>query len=217
MNKLEIPYLDIAPIKTVDALLTEMLAFEQQQISCEPWPAFVSDAKASFVIAHDLNSILLKYTIQEQYLSAKEIDNGNIHNDSCVEFFIAFGEEDSYYNLEFNCLGFTKIGFGADRSNRQLLPTEIISKISFTSRINSNLWKKKDGFDWEILLIIPKEIFVHHNIKSFDRLKARGNFYKCGDGLPQPHFLSWNAITAEEPNFHDTTSFRALEFTFNAR
>ncbi len=212
MKKLEIPYINRADINTVDQLIIKMETFESLPISCNPWPQFVSETKADFIIAHDKQSILLKYKIVEKYLIANEVNNGNIHNDSCVEFFIALGNDESYYNMEFNCLGFTKIGYGLNRTQRELLPIDAIKKLSFASRINSNLTNATEGFDWEILLIIPKEIFVHHNIQSFDKLKAKGNFYKCGDGLPEPHFLSWNMIEAKEPDFHKREYFGGIDF-----
>ncbi|MEJ2884707.1 carbohydrate-binding family 9-like protein [Pedobacter sp. GR22-6] len=212
MKKLKIPYINSSHFKDVNELIVQMEGLENVPISCKPWPEFSSETKAGFSIAHDRNSILLKYQISEKYLIANEVNNGNIHNDSCVEFFIAFNSEKHYYNLEFNCLGFTKIGYGNGRINRQLLALEVIRKLGFSSRINSNLQPSNGGFDWQILLVIPKEVFVYHQISSFDQVKARGNFYKCGDGLPEPHFLSWNMVHADQPDFHRLESFGKLEF-----
>jgi len=30
----------------------------------------------------------------------------------------------------------------------------------------------------------------------------KANFYKCGDELPLPHYLSWNPIYTETPDFY---------------
>ena len=43
-----------------------------------------------------------------------------------------------------------------------------------------------------------------------DVLKA--NFYKCGDKLSVPHYLSWNPVTTEKPDFHRPEYFGLLEF-----
>jgi hypothetical protein len=51
-----------------------------------------------------------------------------------------------------------------------------------------------------------------HNITSLSDKKYRGNFYKCGDNLPRPHFLAWNNIQSEEPNFHLSAFFGDLLF-----
>jgi hypothetical protein len=33
------------------------------------------------------------------------------------------------------------------------------------------------------------------------------NFYKCGDELSVPHYISWAPIEAEKPNFHRPDCF----------
>lgn len=212
MKKLKIPYINSTTVKDVNELFMQLETLERLSMACNPWPEYATETKAEFIIAHDRDSILLNYKIAEKYLMANEVNNGNIHNDSCVEFFIAFDDEKAYYNMEFNCLGFTKIGYGVKRSGRELLSLEVIKKLGFSSRINSNMKDQNEGFDWEIILVIPKEIFIHNEIGSFDKMKARGNFYKCGDGLPEPHFLSWNMIHAAKPDFHRLDSFGMLEF-----
>jgi len=212
VSRLEIPFLDTHNLKEIDKLNQLMDGLQAVAIDCNPWPAYQTNAQAKFLMAHNGDAILLKYVISEQYLSANEGTNGNIHNDSCVELFIAFDEE-GYYNLEFNCLGFTKIGYGDDRLDRELLPVEVIKQLSFSSKINANSTiNSNEGFDWEIMLVIPKEIFIKHQIGSFHRLQAKGNFYKCGDGLPQPHFLTWNMIEADQPDFHRKDFFGELNF-----
>ena len=213
MRRLEIPFLDTGEINEIDKLNQLMDDLKAEPINCNPWPLYQANVKAKFIMAHNSDTILLKYVIAEKYLTANEVTNGNIHNDSCVELFIAF-DDDGYYNLEFNCLGFTKIGYGNKRSNRKLLPTEVIKQLSFSSKINANsALNNNDGFDWEIMLVIPRKIFIVHKIISFNNLKAKGNFYKCGDGLPQPHFLTWNMIEAEQPDFHRKEFFGELEFS----
>ena len=213
MRRLEIPFLDTANVEQIDQLNQMMDSFPSVAIDCNPWPAYQANAEAKFLMAHNGEAILLKYIVSEKYLLAKEVNNGNIHNDSCVELFIAFDEK-GYYNLEFNCLGFTKIGYGNGRNGRRLLPIEVIKQLSFSSKINANSTINTNaGFDWEIMLVIPHSIFTKHEITSFNHLKAKGNFYKCGDGLPQPHFLTWNKIEAEKPDFHRREFFGELEFS----
>ena len=212
LKKLEIPYLGALALESAEQINQILESCNSFPIQCNPWPEFASDTIASFSIAHNAELIFLKYRVQEKYLIANEGYNGNIHNDSCVEFFVTFDDDLGYYNLEFNCLGFSKIGYGTDRSDRVLLPLEVVKKIRSHSRISSNCIDDKDGFEWEILLIIPKQTFIYHQITSFGEIKAKGNFYKCGDGLPQPHFLSWNMISSEHPDFHQTESFGELVF-----
>jgi hypothetical protein len=42
--------------------------------------------------------------------------------------------------------------------------------------------------------------------------KMRGNFYKCGDELSVPHFVSWTKINTPNPSFHVPECFGGLEF-----
>lgn len=213
VRRLEIPFLETDEVQQIDKLNHLMDGLKATAIDCNPWPAYHADAKANFLMAHNGESILLKYVIAEKYIAANEITNGNIHNDSCVELFIAFDEE-GYYNLEFNCLGFTKIGYGNERDHRKLLPVDVIRQLSFSSKINANsVINKNDGFDWEIMLVIPRAIFMEHKIASFHNLNAKGNFYKCGDSLPQPHFLTWSKIEADAPDFHRKEFFGELVFS----
>ena len=41
----------------------------------------------------------------------------------------------------------------------------------------------------------------------------RGNFYKCGDLTVQEHYLAWNRVDAERPDFHLPKYFGALIFS----
>ena len=65
---------------------------------------------------------------------------------------------------------------------------------------------------WEVALVIPYSAFFMHNITSLDGKAIRANFYKCGDKLQTPHFLSWNPIDLEKPNFHCPEFFGMLRF-----
>ena len=40
----------------------------------------------------------------------------------------------------------------------------------------------------------------------------KGNFYKCGDHLSVPHFLSFAPIGVPKPDFHRPEFFCTLEF-----
>ena len=54
---------------------------------------------------------------------------------------------------------------------------------------------------------------VHSPIRSsLDGQTIKANFYKCGDELQTPHFLSWNPINIEKPDFHRPDFFGSLEF-----
>jgi hypothetical protein len=65
---------------------------------------------------------------------------------------------------------------------------------------------------WGINFSIPAS-FISLYIPSFSLKKGsimRGNFYKCGDETKQPHYLAWNPVVSEEPDFHLSKSFGNL-------
>ena len=183
---------------------------ERHTIDFVPWPSYPYKPKVSFSIAYNDEHIFLKYFVQEKAIRANANNmNGSVWEDSCVEFFISF-DETGYYNLEFNCIGTALIGFGKSRDDRQLINTEVISNVNTQSVIQK---KGSDLYHWELSLVIPLEVFVHHPLPTLNGRQCRANFYKCGDLLPEPHFLAWSDIHSEEPNFHLPQFFGTLSFT----
>jgi hypothetical protein len=165
-----------------------------------------------FSIAHVDNHIALKYFVQEQHTRATYIAaNDPVYKDSCVEFFIGFGSDDNYYNMEFNSLGTALVGFGKDRHGRTPLPNDKVSDIKALSIIN---WANdQNGFNtWELTMLIPFDVFVYHNIKTLEETSVRANFFKCGDDLPEPHFISWSNIDSPVPDFHLPGFFGTIKF-----
>lgn len=182
---------------------------ERHWIDQVPWPSYPCKPDASFAIGYNDQYIFLKYFVQENAVRAAVTNrNGPVWEDSCVEFFICFDDK-GYYNLEFNCLGVAHVGFGKEKCNRQMIPEDIISKITTESMIH----KHRSGLvEWELLLSIPMGVFVYHPLSSISGKQFRANFYKCGDLLPEPHYLSWTEIHAAEPNFHLPQFFGTLYF-----
>ena len=176
------------------------------------WKSYPYCPEVSFRIAHNGEAILLHYRVNESDIKAVcGRDNGKVWEDSCVEFFISFSEG-SYYNIECNCIGKLLIGKGSGRvENRILLPEALLKKVDRRSSLGDTPVENRSG-DWEVSLLIPKEIFYPEITKTFDVIKAKGNFYKCGDNLKVPHFLSWNPVQSETPNFHQPESFGELLF-----
>lgn len=95
-----------------------------------------------------------------------------------------------------------------DNANRVLLPVYVLKRVKVLTHI--------DGIDnvsfkrWEIALDIPFNVFIYNDITSLQRGTLQSQFYKCGDETPEPHYLSWNNILNNEPNFH-ISDFRNSE------
>jgi hypothetical protein len=209
MQSLHVTHLkDSGDDKSIEAVSLRLNGLERHELKMVPWSAYSYKPAVYFSIAHNNRDIFLKYYVTETDIRANtSAINGSVWEDSCVEFFISFDDK-GYYNLEINCIGTALVGFGPERSGRVLLAEQLIKKIRFETSIKNNA----DQFQWELVLIIPSEIFLHHSFSSLKDITARANFYKCGDALPRPHFISWAPIEAQSPNFHLPQFFGMLVF-----
>jgi hypothetical protein len=181
---------------------------EKHVLNFTPWPSYPYKPDVNFAIAHNNNFIFLKYYVTEKSIRAAAGNiNGNVWEDACVEFFVSFDDK-GYYNIEFNCIGTGLIGFGKEKPTRQRLEEETIRQIKYQSVIGN----EEDKIHWELTLVIPVVVFTHHQLPSLSGTQCLANFYKCGDALPQPHFIAWSNIEAPQPNFHLPEFFGTLAF-----
>lgn len=197
-------------IEAVNAKFLE-LAFEKEKwnkIDQCPWRSeFPYCPEVMFQIGHDDTNIYLHYRVKEEFVKGQYIrPNENVWEDSCVEFFLSLDGKRTYYNFEFNVLATGLIGYGsAIKSERNRLSTEDIESVD----AYVNLSKMAGVKTWDSYLVVPKAIFGE---VDFSGNTFHGNFYKCGDGLPKPHFLAWNSIENDKPNFHMPAYFGELSF-----
>ncbi len=173
------------------------------------WKEYPYRPDVSFRIAHTENSFLLHYKVTEDSIRAVAAhDNGPVWEDACVEFFSVPADDGIYYNIECNCAGRLLIGAGPQREGRQRAPQEILDTVQRWTSLGDSPFEEKVGeCSWEAALAIPYSAFFLHNINSLDGRSIRANFYKCGDLLQKPHFLSWNPIPVEKPDFHRPDHF----------
>lgn len=213
MKTVVIPFLEqVRQHTSVEALLAAMVPLEAIAIANVPWPAFPYRPSVQFKIAHTVDGLLLQYEVREKHVKAEYRNtNDPVYKDSCVEFFVSFDDR-NYYNLEFNCLGTALIGYGdANRAKRTRLAKRTIEQI----RSYSSMKAKSVGSDdteWRLLLNIPFTVFDKDTIDGLAGVRCTGNFYKCGDELPVPHFVAWNNIDHPTPDFHQPRFFGELLF-----
>lgn len=215
MKKLEVPCLPgLNRHSAWEQINTVLDTLEKNNLDHTPWPQYNYKPRVRFALAYHHDCIFLKFYVTELAVRAKfRHINDPVYKDSCVEFFILFNNEAAYYNLEFNCLGTCRLGFGAERTNRRFLPEECIRKIKYLASLQQTTLPHDDRVtSWELTVLIPAEVFMQHGITTFQGINTRGNFYKCGDELPQPHYLAWNTIYAPEPDFHLPEYFGSLHF-----
>lgn len=211
MKKLTISLLkNIEKSSDINDLSKQLDTLERHEIGYVPWAEYPYSPKVSFSISHANDCIFLKYYVTEKNIKAANYTtNSPVYEDTCVEFFISFDDK-AYYNLEFNCIGTCLVAFGATKLDRIVLPNFEIDKIKYQAVIKN----KENDVDicWELALLIPTSIFCHHQIDALVGTRTKGNFYKCGDKLPEPHFLAWSNIESLDPEFHLPGFFGALEF-----
>lgn len=195
--------------RDIAAALASLQATALTQV---PWADYPYKPSVNFKIAYTPDSILLNYDVKEKHIKAEYRNtNDPVYKDSCVEFFLSF-DGTHYYNLEFNCVGTGLIGYGdANKDQRQRLPNVTVEQVKTYSTINarSSLDMEKE---WHLLLDIPFTVFEADTIVTLAGVRCKGNFYKCGDELPTPHFVSWSAIDHPTPNFHLPQFFGELYF-----
>jgi hypothetical protein len=79
---------------------------------------------------------------------------------------------------------------------------KLIEKIKYQALFKNGSVSQTPTIKWELSLIIPVEVFYYHKLDSLKNKSCLINFYKCGDELPQPHYLSWADMFSDDPNFH---------------
>ncbi len=213
MKQLRIPYITGIHHGSLPGQLVEALApLAPIALAEVSWLAYSYRPTVSFKIAYTQDSILLRYDVKEQHIKAEYRNtNDPVYNDSCVEFFLSF-DGTNYYNLEFNCMGTGLIAYGdANKEERKKLANDVVEQVKTNSTIHSQGGIGVDKH-WSLLLDIPFTVFQENAITALNGMRCTGNFYKCGDGLPIPHYVSWNRIDHPAPNFHLPQFFGELRF-----
>lgn len=215
MKKLVIEELDYEGQTDID-LAEELLEDNADLLSIETlnWPTYSYKPDVKFRIAYVQDQILLKYYVNEETIMAKETRvNGSVYKDSCVEFFISLDRNDTYYNFEFNCIGTAHVGYGKAGTSRSMVDPEILKSITIKSSLGTEPFEEKTGgHQWEMMIVIPKACFSHDKDLVLKGLKATANFYKCGDDTSKPHYVTWNPVGTENPDYHQPDYFGELSF-----
>jgi hypothetical protein len=178
------------------------------------WKGFDYKPDVKFSIAYTRHEILLKYYVTENWFKAEKTEtNQEVYEDSCIEFFVAPSDDGIYYNFEMNAIGTCLMASGTGRGNRNRIAPGIISGIRRMGSSGVKSISERSGeFSWTITMAIPLTVFIHHKVKELKGSTFRANFYKCGDKLSVPHYVTWNPVGTEKPDFHRPEYFGLLKF-----
>lgn len=200
-------------LETISELLEEKT--ELHSIDVINWEKFQYHPKVKFRIAHSNNQIWLKYYVNEKSILAEVTEtNGPVAGDSCVEFFFDPQADGNYYNFEFSCIGTTHLAYGPARKERVFIAPEIIEKeILVSSSLGNQSFIENTGdHNWEMTIVIPASSLVNDPGIQLKGMKTNANFYKCGDKSAEKHYLTWNPVRTERPDYHRPEFFGTVIF-----
>ncbi len=201
------------PVSLVEAGYVLEKQANANLINIISWPEFPYLPKVSFRIGHIRKEIWLKFYVTEKFIRARETKtNGQVYKDSCVEFFISL-DKLNYYNFEFSCIGTAHLAYGKGRSKREFVPPRIVEEIEIQSSLGNLPFEERAGeFEWEMMVRIPLKCFTFNKLESFSGIKAKANFQKCGDETSELHYVTWNPIITEKPDYHRPEFFGDVFF-----
>jgi len=215
MKSLKIPFipdLNQISIESAGDILDEFGT--RDTIDILNWPKEYSYKPITyFNIARSFNSIFIKFSVNGSMLRAiYSKDQDPVYEDSCVEFFCKPIESEKYTNFEFNCIG-TCLATSRKSRDEAVLPFSEaeMQTIKRYPSIGRRAFNEMEGmFEWELTVQIPFRL-IGIDSEHLPK-KIVGNFYKCADGTDSMHYVSWNPIATESPDFHRPEFFGELIF-----
>lgn len=123
--------------------------------------------------------------------------------DSCMEFFVQpIPEHAAYLNIEMNPNGVYLSQFGTTREDRVFLK-EITQQTPTITPFSVH-----DG--WGVTLFLPDTLIADVYQTQYHTCHGnllRGNFYKCGDETPRPHYGAYYPVEDLALGFHNPGCF----------
>jgi hypothetical protein len=200
---------NIETLRNEEVRLVMRDRLEPNPVDCVNWKAYPYAPKVNFRIAHSDEALALLFEVEEDHLRAVTTSsNGPVWEDSCVEFFVKNPEGEGYFNFEINCIGTALAAFRRSRTDADHFDEERMARVRhFGSLPNEPIDREGEGQRWWMVEIIPFSLLGLENAPQ----SLKCNFYKCGDGCREPHFLSWSPIASTEPNFHCPEFFGVVD------
>lgn len=190
-------------------------------IAQAPWVHdYPYQPQAEVRVAHSGDALLVHFRVEEETVRAVADNNGNVWEDSCCEVFLRpTPSSPDYYNIECNAAAHMLIGhqhFNPENEGKretERAGADILASVQRWSSLGDEPFEAKaTGEPWELALIIPVTALWCDKLSCLDGLSTKANFYKCGDKLPRPHFLSWAPLDHPTPKFHLPLQFGEVRF-----
>ena len=200
MNSIKAPYISSLETLSDEVLHHALSGLESHPIDNVNWQEFPYKPSVSFRMASSDKAIAIMFEVTEAHVKAVTLENnGQVWEDSCVEFFVMGPDGKHYTNFEMNCIGTMLAARRTSRHDPVHFTSEQFARVRrITSLLHEPLDSKAADASWWAIEVIPFEAFGYY--EKPERLRA--NIYKCGDKCDQPHFLSWSPIGLPNPDFH---------------
>lgn len=206
-----LPELDSLSLKEAGKCLCRLGA--KGIMDCVNWREYPEKPEITFSVAHTKKALFLAFRIRGNFVLGRfEEDQAPVYRDSCVEFFCRKPESALYTNLEFNCIG-TCLGARQKARDKGRIPltAEERHSIERHASLGRKAFGEKTGAcPWELATRIPLALLDMEEKDLDSGLMA--NFYACCDDAPTRHYLSWNPVRTERPDFHRPEFFGNLVF-----
>jgi hypothetical protein len=151
----------------------------------------------------------ISFDVREEELRVTHAHhNEMVCEDSCVEFFCRpYPDDPRYINIEVNPLGTVLLGIGAGRKPERALATK--EQIA-TLGVRTTIDRSSAGPHWTVNYTVTYDLIAGLYGREPMGRTIYANFYKCGDGLPVPHWGSWLPVGTKAPDFHRPEFFGEL-------
>ena len=176
------------------------------EIACYKWTeGYTPYAFAQVIYVRDLGLALHMEAYESDPKSVYTMYNQPVYTDSCLEFFVNCNpKQPLYINFEMNANGAFLSALRPGRKGKQPIH-ELMSDLPAVMAKKCEVHWSVDAF---FTLAQIKTLFGKESFETGDVLL--GNFYKCGDETPIPHFGMWAPIDLESPDFHRPEFFGKL-------
>lgn len=176
------------------------------EIACYKWTeGYTPYAFAQLIYVRDLGLALHMEAYESDPKSVYTMYNQPVYTDSCLEFFVNCNPDQTLYiNFEMNANGAFLSALRPGRKGKQPIH-ELMSDLP---AVMAKKFEDHWSVDAFFTLSQIKTLFGKDTFETGDVLL--GNFYKCGDETPIPHFGMWAPIDLEAPDFHRPEFFGKL-------
>ncbi len=197
-------------------LLSDKSLFDKlplNRLECLNWAdEYPYRPEVSFRIFHNDEFLFIEYEVDEKCTAALEVTDGNdVYKDSCVEFFVQPEGDGHYYNFEWNAIGTLCFSRRTGRFDPEHASAAILEGVYKSSTYGRRPFEEIKGENrWSLRVAIPHGALFGGEIGTWHGARLRGNFYKCGDALSTPHYLTWAPISIPNPDYHRPEFFQPI-------